>query len=275
MKKLMTGAMTAMLLASAAAPALAQEGRWRDGGPRNGGGHSRSGAWSNPAPDQAPAPQAQSAPQAPAEPPRDRGGEGRTWDRGGHSRSGARSNPGPDQAPALQARPAPRAPAEPPRDRGGEGRAWDRGDRGNPEGGRNWSDRNGGDNANRDWNRAGRGRTWDRSPAWNGERNLSAGRLDRERPRYDRRRYPPVFRSERRFRGPAYRAPYGFYARNWGYGDILPRGWYGPDYSLDAWWDYGLPVPPVGYEWVRVGDDVVLVDSFTGRVVQVVYGLFW
>ena len=36
-----------------------------------------------------------------------------------------------------------------------------------------------------------------------------------------------------------------------------------------------LPIPPIGYEYVRVGDDVLLVDMFSGRVVQVIYDVFW
>jgi Ni/Co efflux regulator RcnB len=262
MKKLMMGAMTGVLLASAAAPALAQDGRW-------GGGQGRAGGWSN----RDAAPQAHTPPQAPA-------------------------------APAAQAAPAAAAPV--PHNRGGQAvRSLERGDRGA------WSGQPAGD-ANRnghDWNRDGRAgaaeqnrnwdqnrgsgqvqnrgagqvqnRTWDRNRNgadgrnWNGDRNWSGGRGDRDRPRYDRRIVPPVFHAERRFRGGSYIAPYGFYDRTWGYGDILPRGWYGSSYYIDDWSDYGLPIPPVGYEWTRIGDDAVLVDTYTGRIVQVVYDLFW
>ncbi|MCI3135238.1 RcnB family protein [Phenylobacterium aquaticum] len=63
--------------------------------------------------------------------------------------------------------------------------------------------------------------------------------------------------------------------RSWGFGDILPRGWWTPDYRLNNWWDYGLPIPPAGYDWVRVGDDALLVDMWSGRVVEVVYDVFW
>lgn len=63
--------------------------------------------------------------------------------------------------------------------------------------------------------------------------------------------------------------------RSWTFGDFLPRTWWTPDYRLNNWWDYGLPIPPIGYEWVRVGDDALLVDIYTGRVVQVAYDIFW
>jgi Ni/Co efflux regulator RcnB len=92
---------------------------------------------------------------------------------------------------------------------------------------------------------------------------------------WERGRLPPVFWSQNRYRLGAYRAPYGYYVRDWGYGDFLPRGWYGDSYFLGDFLDYDLPYPPPGYEWVRVGADAVMVDRYTGRVVQVVRGIFW
>jgi Ni/Co efflux regulator RcnB len=135
-----------------------------------------------------------------------------------------------------------------------DGRRWD-GDRNGavrPDGDRNRYDgRNGGDR-----------RDWDRHD-------------DRGRPHWQQGRYPQVYRSQQRYRYGYYRPPIGFYSHNWAFGEFLPRGWYGPDYLLDNWWDYDLPYPPPGYDWVRVGDDALLIDSYTGRVVQVVRYLFW
>lgn len=88
-------------------------------------------------------------------------------------------------------------------------------------------------------------------------------------------RAPPVYWAHDRFHAGYYRQPYGFYARAWGFGDFLPRGWYTQSYWIDDFLDYGLPYPPPGFEWVRVGDDAILVDQYTGRVVQVVRGIFW
>jgi Ni/Co efflux regulator RcnB len=34
-------------------------------------------------------------------------------------------------------------------------------------------------------------------------------------------------------------------------------------------------MPPVGCEWIRVGDDAVLVDVWSGQVLSVYYDLFW
>lgn len=84
-----------------------------------------------------------------------------------------------------------------------------------------------------------------------------------------------MFWSPNRFHINPYRAPYGFYARSWGFGDFLPRGWYGEPYWIGDFINYDLPYPPPGFEWVRVGDDAIMVDQYTGRIVQVVRGIFW
>ena len=38
---------------------------------------------------------------------------------------------------------------------------------------------------------------------------------------------------------------------------------------------YGLPYPPPGTVWVRYGDDALLIDQYTGEIVEVIYGLFY
>lgn len=88
-------------------------------------------------------------------------------------------------------------------------------------------------------------------------------------------RYPSVMWSHDRFRVGAYRPPYGYYVRAWGYGDILPRAWFAEPYWIDDFIDYDLPYPPPGFVWVRVGPDALMIDEYSGRVVQVVRGIFW
>jgi Ni/Co efflux regulator RcnB len=88
-------------------------------------------------------------------------------------------------------------------------------------------------------------------------------------------RFPPVMSAQNRFRAGYYRPPYGYYSRAWGFGDFLPRPWFVHDYWLDNFLDFGLPYPPPGYTWVRVGPDALMIDRFTGRIVQVVRGIFW
>ena len=97
----------------------------------------------------------------------------------------------------------------------------------------------------------------------------------RDRPRYDRRDYPFQFSGHQRYRGYSYYPPRGFYARHWVFGDIVPRSWWGLDYRINDWWAYSLPIPPIGYEWVRVGDDALLLDLYSGRVVEVAYDIFY
>ena len=88
-------------------------------------------------------------------------------------------------------------------------------------------------------------------------------------------RFPPVMSAQNRFRAGSYRPPYGYYPRAWGFGDFLPRPWFVHDYWLSNFLDFGLPYPPPGYTWVRVGPDALMIDRFTGRIVQVVRGIFW
>jgi Ni/Co efflux regulator RcnB len=96
------------------------------------------------------------------------------------------------------------------------------------------------------------------------------------RPRYDPQYFPRVFRPDHAFawRGAAWRAQPGYYYRRWGYGERLPFGWYDTRWYIDDYYDYDLPVPPYGYEWVRVGPDALLVDLDDGTVVESAYGLF-
>ena len=189
------------------------------------------------------------------------------------------------------------------RDQGRDGRPGDgrpenrpsgderRGEPGRDRGGQQWGDRERPDDrrpdARRDDRRDERRRDDDRS-GWRREdpRRGDGGRRDgdrsgyfrrdgRDAPRWDARRYPRIYSSPSRYRVPAYRPPSGFYARSWGFGEVLPRGWYTPEYRLMDWWAYDLPMPPPGFSWVRVGADVLLVDDFSGRVVQVVRYVFW
>jgi Ni/Co efflux regulator RcnB len=97
----------------------------------------------------------------------------------------------------------------------------------------------------------------------------------RRPPRYDPRWYPPVWTPPYRYRGDPWVPPPGFAPRRWSYGEVLPWTWWTPRYRIETWWHFGLPVPPVGFAWVRLGRDAVLVDLWTGRIVQVAFSLFW
>ncbi len=78
-----------------------------------------------------------------------------------------------------------------------------------------------------------------------------------------------------RFRGPAYYFPAGFGYRVWSFGEFLPPPFFVSDYVLYDYWDYGLPAPPAGFEWVRVGADALLVRPVDGYILDVARNLFW
>ena len=77
------------------------------------------------------------------------------------------------------------------------------------------------------------------------------------------------------FHAGVYRQPYGYESRHWGYGERLPRAYYGRDYWITDYAMYSLFAPDDGLVWVRVGDDVMLVNEYTGEIVQVDYGEFY
>lgn len=117
------------------------------------------------------------------------------------------------------------------------------------------------------------GRDGRRDGDWNrgdGNRNDWRGR-----PQWRPGAYPHSFHSARRYRVGPYIRPLHYYTHVWAFGEFLPGTWFGPDYVIEDWWNYDLPAPPPGFDWVRVGDDALLVDEYTGRIVQVVRQLFW
>ena len=110
------------------------------------------------------------------------------------------------------------------------------------------------------------------------------GRPDFRRPggpgfsggRNDWSRYHRTFTAPRRFHAPSpYRRPPGWYYQRWTYGQILPSIFWGSSYWLNDWDDFGLMDPPPGTVWVRYGDDALLIDRYTGEVIQVEYGVFF
>ncbi len=96
-------------------------------------------------------------------------------------------------------------------------------------------------------------------------------------PRYDGRYYPRIVTLGARFHwlGGGWYPQRGYYYHRWVYGEFLPFGWFGNSYWVSDYWDYGLPVPPYGYNWVRVGPDVLLVRLGDGFVAESVYGVFY
>ena len=90
----------------------------------------------------------------------------------------------------------------------------------------------------------------------------------------DRSVYQHNYQAARSFHVGPYHRPPGWRVHQWGYGEILPRAYWTSQYILSDYWLFALEVPPVGYEWVRVGNDALLVSTDNGAVLQVEYGVF-
>ncbi|MBV9931957.1 MAG: RcnB family protein [Alphaproteobacteria bacterium] len=123
-----------------------------------------------------------------------------------------------------------------------------------------------------DWPRNGGDYRANRSGSRDWRNNWNRGwRSDN---RYDWQRYRYSNRSL--FRSPYY-APYGY---GYGYnrlsiGLVLDEIFWGRNYWISDPWQYRLPPAPYGTQWVRYYNDVVLVDVYTGEVIDVIYDFFW
>lgn len=106
---------------------------------------------------------------------------------------------------------------------------------------------------------------------WHREWDRTGWRNDR---RYDWQNWR--YRNRSLFNLSRYYSPY----RNWGYnrfsiGFFLPSLFYSQRYWIGDPWQYRLPHAPPGTQWVRYYNDVLLVDTWTGEVVDVIYDFFW
>jgi hypothetical protein len=72
-----------------------------------------------------------------------------------------------------------------------------------------------------------------------------------------------------------YVQPPGWQYQRWNYGQYYPQPyWQQQTYWLNNYSQYGLQPLPYGYVWVQNGPDALAVDSFSGMILQVIYGLF-
>ena len=69
--------------------------------------------------------------------------------------------------------------------------------------------------------------------------------------------------------------PFGWSYHRWGIGWRLWPSYYSSNYWLNDPYQYRLPNAPWPYRWVRYYDDALLVDTYTGEVVDVIYDFFW
>lgn len=291
--------LAAIIAATALVPpaALAQDrGRWgnrggdqsqsSNNGPRGGGWRSER-AQAQPQAE----PQAQPQQQRSWGGNRGDGGQARTWNRGGGD-GGQRGN-WRQRQPAeqvQQAAPAPQAQAPQPsrggnraqwsgQQRGGDRGQWNNGQQAQPQRQQQWrgtrGDGNGVTNRNRGWN--DRNGANNNRGGWNSNRNNGSRWNNgwRNNNRYDWRGYRNGNRSI--FRLPRYYAPsgWGYGYRRYGIGFTLNSILFGSQYWINDPYSYRLPEVDGPYRWVRYYNDALLVDIYTGEVVDTVYDIFW
>jgi Ni/Co efflux regulator RcnB len=68
--------------------------------------------------------------------------------------------------------------------------------------------------------------------------------------------------------------PFNYGYRSFNIGYRLQPSYYGQQYWFDPGM-YGLPYPPPGTQWVRYWNDALLVDMYTGEVVDAIQNFFW
>jgi hypothetical protein len=131
------------------------------------------------------------------------------------------------------------------------------------------------DDRYRDWRR-------DRAHDWRSRHHPRYGhsydRWDRygwrSHPRYDWHRWRAHNRHV--FRLGRYYPPFAGYSYNrLRVGFHLEDRFFSGRYHIGDPWRYRLPSHYGPYRWVRYYDDIVLVDLYTGRVVDVIYDFFW
>lgn len=77
------------------------------------------------------------------------------------------------------------------------------------------------------------------------------------------------------YKRPHYSGPRGYRYRPVAVGHRFDRAYYGDRYWVRDFKTYRLPAPRAGHRWIRYGNDVVMVNLRTGRVVSVYNGFFW
>jgi len=77
------------------------------------------------------------------------------------------------------------------------------------------------------------------------------------------------------FRRPAYVGPRGYAYRPIVVGHRFAPQYFGARYVIADPWRYRLPAAHARQQWVRYGNDVVLVNVRTGRVIEVHRDFFW
>ena len=69
--------------------------------------------------------------------------------------------------------------------------------------------------------------------------------------------------------------PFGWGYQPYSVGWRLWPNYYSSNYWISDPWEYRLPYAPPGTRWIRYYNDALLVDTFTGEVVDVIRDFFW
>ena len=110
----------------------------------------------------------------------------------------------------------------------------------------------------------------DRSDVRDARREL---REDRQETREDWRDYRRTHRDD--FRRQAYAGPRGYRYRPVSVGYRFAPSYYGRNYWLNDWNRYRLARPGYNQQYIRYGNDVVLVDIRNGRAISVFNSFFY
>ena len=69
--------------------------------------------------------------------------------------------------------------------------------------------------------------------------------------------------------------PYGWGYQPFSIGWRLWPSYYSRNYWISDPWMYRLPYAPAGYVWIRYWNDALLVDTWSGQVVDMIPNFFW
>lgn len=110
--------------------------------------------------------------------------------------------------------------------------------------------------------------------------NWKKAQAARQEAREDRRELKEDWRDYRKshrqmYQRGTYNAPRGMRYRPVSVGYTFQPTFFSNRYWVNDYGTYRLPAPGYNHRWVRYGNDVVLVDIRTGRVLRVISGFFW
>ena len=77
------------------------------------------------------------------------------------------------------------------------------------------------------------------------------------------------------FRIGFYFDPFGWNYRRFNIGSYMWPSYYSSNYWINDPWQYRLPPAYGPYRWVRYHNDALLIDTWSGEVVDVIWNFFW